>query len=136
MSLNCEYRYLDRPGAAVANFSMARTPKRVVPRFKKRRRIFVSEWRKHRGLTQEQLAERVGWSVSNVSQLEQGRQGYSQEGLEALADALNCDPGQLLNVNPMKSEGIWSLWETAKPGERDLIINLARQVVGRTGTGG
>jgi len=65
--------------------------KRVVPRFKKpavRRRIFLKQWREFRGLTQEQLADRVGWSVGNVSQLERGLQGYSQEGLEAFAEAL------------------------------------------------
>jgi len=112
--------------------------KRVIPRFKKttgaRRRIFVKEWRKFRGLTQEQLAERVGLVVSNVSQLEQGRQGYSQEGLESIADALQCDPGQLLNVDPTQGDGIWSLWEVAKPAERQMIVNIAKQVVGKTGT--
>lgn len=124
---------MDTLNALADNFSMAKTRK-VRPRFKSiRRRIFLKEWRNYRGLTQEQLAERVGWSVSNVSQLEQGRQGYSQEGLELLAGALNCDPGQILNVDPTSGD-IWSLWETAKPAERNLIINLAKQVVGRTGT--
>lgn len=131
-----QHDYLDTIGAAADDFSMAQRP--VKTRFKqtppRRRRIFVKEWRKFRNLTQEQLAERVGWSVSNVSQLEQGRQGYSQEGLEALADALNCDPGQLLAVDPTQDEAMWSLWEIAKEGERKMIVNLAKQVVGKTGT--
>jgi ribosome-binding protein aMBF1 (putative translation factor) len=129
-----QQRYLDGKQPKSHNFSMA---KRVITRFKQkeRRRIFVREWRKYRGLTQEALAERVGWGVSNISQLEQGRQGYSQEGLEALADALRCEPGQLLDVDPTRGdEGIWSIWETAKPGERQMIVNLAKQVVGKTGT--
>lgn len=111
--------------------------RRVVPRFKKtgaRRRIFLKEWRKYRDMTQEQLAEAMGWAVSNVSQLEQGRQGYSQEGLEALAEVLRCDPGQLLTVDPTQDEAIWSIWEVAKPGERKMIVNIAKQVVGKTGT--
>jgi transcriptional regulator with XRE-family HTH domain len=110
--------------------------KRVVPRFKNtapRRRIFLKQWREYRDLTQEQLAERVGWSVGNVSQLERGLQGYSQEGLEALADALQCDPGQLLNVDPTGDDAIWSIWEKAKPGERQMIVELAKTVV-KTGT--
>ena len=97
--------------------------------------MFVKEWRKYRGLTQEQLAERVGWSVSNISQLEQARQGYSQEGLEALAEALNCDPGQLLTVDPTKDEAIWSIWELAKPADRKKIVDIARTITGKTGTG-
>lgn len=116
------------------NFSMAR---RVVPRFKKagvRRRIFLKQWREYRGLTQEQLADRVGWSVGNVSQLERGLQGYSQEGLEALAEALQCDPGQILNVDPSGDEAIWSIWERAKPGERQMIVEIARTVVKQTGS--
>jgi transcriptional regulator with XRE-family HTH domain len=110
--------------------------KRVVPRFKQpavRRRIFLKQWREYRDLTQEQLAERVGWSVGNVSQLERGLQGYSQEGLEALAEALQCDPGQLLTVDPTKDDAIWSIWEKAKPGERQMIVELAKTVV-KTGT--
>lgn len=116
--------------AALLSFSMARAQSRKP----QRRRTFIAAWRKYRNLTQEQLAERVGMSVSNISQLEQGRQGYSQEGLEAIADALNCEPGQLLNVDPTKADAIWSIWELAKPGERKLIVDIAKSVTGKTGT--
>ncbi len=110
--------------------------RRVTPRFKPavgRRRIFLKQWREYRGLTQEQLADRVGWSVGNISQLERALQGYSQEGLEALAEALQCDPGQLLTVDPTGDDAIWSIWEKAKPGERQMIVELAKTVV-KTGT--
>ncbi len=40
-----------------------------------RGRTYIKEWRKYRGMTQEQLAEAAGMVVSNVSQLEQGRSG-------------------------------------------------------------
>jgi DNA-binding Xre family transcriptional regulator len=129
--------YVSLPAASADTFSMAKrvrnTPRSVQPRFKQRRRILLKEWREYRDLTQEQLAERVGWSVGNVSQLERGLQGYSQEGLEALAEALQCDPGQLLTVDPSKDDAIWSIWEKAKPGERQMIIELAKTVV-KTGT--
>lgn len=108
----------------------------VTPRFKEkveRRRIFLQQWRKYRGLTQEELAERVGMSKGNISQLEQAIQGYSQEGLEALADVLQCDPGQLLNVDPTKDDAIWSIWERAKPAERTMIVEVAKTIV-KTGT--
>ena len=127
--------YLDSILPLDQNLSMT---KRVIPRFKasQRRRIFLKEWRKYRHLTQEQLADRVGWSVSNISQLEQGRQGYSQEGLEKLADALQCDPGHLLNVDPTKDSAIWSIWELATPGDRLKIVEIAKTIIGRTGTEG
>jgi transcriptional regulator with XRE-family HTH domain len=105
--------------------------RRVIPRPKTRlrRRIFLRQWREYRGLTQEQLAELVGWSVGNVSQLERGLQGYSQEGLEALAEALQCDPGDILTVDPFKNAAIWSVWERANPSEREMIVQLATTVV-------
>lgn len=114
------------------DFSMA---KKVTPRLKlpglPRRRIFLKQWRNYRGLTQELLAERVGMSKGNISQLEQGVQGYSQEGLERLADALQCDPGQLLTVDPTKDDAIWSIWERAKEGERQMIVDIAKTIVKR-----
>ncbi len=98
-----------------------------------RRRLFVREWREYRELTQEQLAERVGQSVSNISQLERGLQGYSQEGLEKLADALRCDVGHLFMVDPTKDDAIWSIWERAEEGQRREIVGYAKGIVRRTG---
>jgi transcriptional regulator with XRE-family HTH domain len=131
---NFQCDYLDSFNNNNQSLSMA---KRVQTRLKtqnRNRRIFLKEWRTYRGLTQEQLAERVGWGVSNVSQLETGRQGYSQDGLERLADALRCDPGHLLSVDPTKNDAIWSIWEIAKPGDRQKIVDIARTIIGKTGT--
>lgn len=106
----------------------------VQPRFKQRRRIYLREWREYRTLTQEQLAERVGWSVGNISQLERGLQGYSDEGLALLAEALQCTPGQILDVNPLDDNAIWSLWERARPAQRNALLEVAKGMVARTGT--
>lgn len=111
--------------------------KRVVPRPKQsqvRRRIFLKEWREYRNLTQEALADRVGWSVGNVSQLERGLQGYSDEGLALLADALQCTPGQILDVDPTNDDAMWSLWERAKPGQKRILLDTAKEMVVKTGT--
>lgn len=111
--------------------------KRVVPRFKQtgvRRRIFLKQWREYRGLTQQQVADRVGWSVGNISQLERGLQGYSDEGLALLAEALQCTPGQILDVDPLNDDAIWSLWERAKPGQRQTLLDVAKEMVIKTGT--
>lgn len=53
--------------------------------------LAVRPWRKHRGLNQTQLAERIGVSVSNLSRLERGGQAVEPATLEALAKALDCD---------------------------------------------
>jgi transcriptional regulator with XRE-family HTH domain len=110
--------------------------KRVTHSFKQppaRRRIFLKQWREFRNLTQEQLAERVGWSVGNVSQLERALQGYSDEGLALLADALQCTPGQILDVDPTNDNSIWSLFERAKPSQRQTLLEVAKEMVVKTG---
>jgi transcriptional regulator with XRE-family HTH domain len=111
-------------------------PKRIAYKTKTpRRRTFFRHWREHRGLTQEQLAERLETSVASISRLESGTQPYTQDVLEALADALGTDPASLIMRNPDDPEAMWSLWDRAKQGERQLIEELARSVV-KTGTKG
>ncbi len=63
-------------------------------------RHFIKEWRKHRGLTQQRLADRLGLTHGAVSQLERGLVGYTQPTLEALAEALQCEPADLIWRDP------------------------------------
>lgn len=100
---------------------------KVVPRLKPEpRRYFFKEWRKHRGLTQEQLAERVGMSPSSISQLEKGRQGFTDSSLALIAEALLCEPGDLLMRNPLDTEAPWSIWENIPQTERAQAIAILR----------
>lgn len=110
-------------------------PKRVQPRTKRRqyRTTFIRQWREFRGLTLEQLADRVETTHASLSRIERGRQPYSQALLEAIAEALQTDPPSLLMRNPQDPEGIWSVWDHAKPGERQMILDIAKTVV-KTGT--
>lgn len=101
------------------------------PRF---RRTFIAQWREFRNLTQEQLANRLEMTQSHLSMLENGKRGYTQETLEAIADALQTDAASLLMRNPADEEAIWSIWDHAKPGERQMIVDIARTVT-KTGTG-
>jgi transcriptional regulator with XRE-family HTH domain len=109
---------------------------RVIPRQKlpRWRRLFLREWRVYRNMTQEQLAERVEMSVSNISQLERGLQGYSSEGLQRLAVALQCEPGHLLMVDPTRDNAIWSIWERASEAERQQIVAVSQAIVRKTGS--
>ncbi len=112
--------------------------KKVMPRQKIRRRTFIRQWREFRGLTLEQLADRVGevlggFTHASLSRIERGLQPYSQDILEAIANALQTDVASLLNRDPSDPEGIWSIWEQAKPGERKMIVELAK-TVRKTGT--
>lgn len=78
-------------------------------------RHHIREWRKFRGLTQEELAERVGVTSGNISHLENGNQNYTQPILEAIAEALDCTPADLLVRLPGQPDGVWAIWETLDP---------------------
>lgn len=109
-------------------------PKRIAfPKKRSRRRTYFRQWRIYRGFSQEQLASRLDTSVASISRIEGGSQPYTQDVLEALAEALNTDPASLLMRNPEEPEAIWSLWDNAKPGERQMIVDIARTVT-KTGT--
>jgi len=103
-----------------------------------RSRHFIREWRKHRGYSQEELAELVGVSTSSISQLETYKQGFTDTTLQALADALACQPGDLLMRNPLDDDAPWSIWDTVKkaaPQKRAEIIAVIETML-RTGTDG
>lgn len=81
-------------------FGMA---KKVQTRFKAPKGLpLLKAWRSYRKLTQEQLAEQAGMSPGNISQLEKGLIRYSQDGLEALAEALNLPPRRAFVRGPHK----------------------------------
>jgi transcriptional regulator with XRE-family HTH domain len=104
--------------------------KKVQPRFKSPRpRFFFREWRKHRGHTQEALADMIGVTTSTISQLETGKQGFTDSTLIALADALKCSPGDLLMRNPLDADAPWSIWDNIKPEDRPQAIRTLESFV-------
>ena len=113
-------------------------PRRVGYQKTARRPVYIRQWRDHRKLSQEALADRLDMSAAQLSRIESAKQGYTQDFMEACAVALRTDVASLLMRDPSKENpddpsSIWSLWDAAKPGERRLIVNLARQVT-KTGT--
>ncbi len=54
-------------------------------------RLYLREWREHRGLTQQQLAERAGIALPNLSRIEDGQMRWHSELLEQMALALDLD---------------------------------------------
>lgn len=79
-----------------------------------RPRYYFREWRKFRGYNQEALAELVGVTPSSISQLESGKQGFTDTTLAAMAAALKCHPGELLMRDPTRADSFWPLFEKAE----------------------
>jgi transcriptional regulator with XRE-family HTH domain len=94
-----------------------------------RQRIFLREWREHRGKTLVQVAEQVGITHGHLSRIERGQKDYTQSLLELLAEAYMCEPADLIVRNPQDRTAIWSLWDSAQEVERDQIVRLAETVL-------
>ena len=95
---------------------------------------FLREWREYRDYTLEEAGEAVGISHAQLGRIERRLQKYNQELLEALAELYRTEPASLIMRNPQNPEGIWSIWDQAKPGERQEIERYADYLI-RTRTG-
>lgn len=124
--------------------------KTVVSRLKKRhvyQRAFIREWREYRKMTQEQLAFAVGTYLSEreladgythatIGRLENGLVRYTQPVMEAIADALRTNVASLITRNPLADpEGLWELWDGAGAADKAKIVEIAKTITGKTGTG-
>jgi len=74
-------------------------PDRLYPEFGK----LVRGHRRRLGLTQDQLAERVGLSRTSITNIEQGRQKVLLHQVFTLADSLEVAPAALLPAAPHES---------------------------------
>lgn len=91
-----------------------------------KRRHYIREWRKHRGLNQEQFAERIGVTQSFVSKVENGKQSPDLSFLEVTAEALRCTPADLIMRDPTAPEAIWDIWEQLQPVQRVQLIEIGK----------
>lgn len=98
-----------------------------------RRKTFLREWRESCGLNLERAAARFEMSGAQLSRIERGLSPYNQDFLELAAEAYGTDVASLLMRDPTDDDAIWSLWDQAKPGERSLIVDIAKRVL-RTGS--
>lgn len=120
---------------SIDNGCMAR---RVTPNFKPEPKpYFFRAWRKHRGLTLEQLADRVDMAPSSISQLERGLQGFTDSTLEALAHALQCKPGDLLSKDPAAEGQVVDLMRLIEQkGAQASVLAFLNALPDKTGTDG
>lgn len=108
-----------------------------VPKPKRARtKHYFREWREFRNLTQEQAMERLGWSQSKISRIENGKTPYNEDDLYAAADAYRCDaPSQLIEVNPLVDGEVIDITARlakASPEQRRMAADILATIL-RTG---
>jgi len=105
---------------------------------RQRRRTYLKEWRIYRNLTQQELASRLDVTHTIISKIENGKRPYSQDFLEAAADALMTDPASLLMRDPSSPDFIWSIWEAIPEASKEqaaaVLKTFAPDAVPQTGS--
>jgi transcriptional regulator with XRE-family HTH domain len=88
---------------------------------------FLKAWRQHRGLTQAQLAERLGTNSSVISLLESGSRRLSPRWLRPLAVALGAPIGAVLEYRPGNGlADFLDAWAAVPDSERPQAMGILR----------
>ena len=66
---------------------------------------FVKAWRRARGLTQADLADRIGRTEAQVSRIESGKSGLTEPVAEAIARVFDCTVADLYQPPPLSQGG-------------------------------
>jgi transcriptional regulator with XRE-family HTH domain len=86
----------------------------------------IRAWRKFRGLTQEQLAEMIGYDRTVVSKIERGSVQYTQGFLEKAAEILQCTPGELISRDPTASAQVLDIWHHILERDRSRALDVLK----------
>ena len=84
----------------------------------------IKEKRLALGLTQEELAEKIGISAKSLSQIELGNNFVSAENLEAISLALNVSPKSLFDDNNLEDERIFEFVNSKITNNKNLLYKI------------
>ncbi len=98
-------------------------------------RHFIKAYRKKKGLTQDQAAERIGITRSYLSKIESGKKRYDQPFLEAAAAVYGCAVADLISRHPDDPALPRDLWDDLSSDNRQNVMAYMRQMTKKTGTG-
>ena len=95
-------------------------------------RWFLKEWRKHRGLTLQQVAARLETSPSVLSDLENSKSRMNDDWIAGFAWAYQVEPSDLLRDPAMPTRD--DLLSMGTPDQLRAAMTLIKTM--KTGTGG
>lgn len=116
---------MDRSGPWCENVNMAPVKKTLGSLGS----TFLKEWREHANLDQEAAAARLNVSRTLLSKIEGKKSPYTQRHLEAASVVYNCEPWELLAVNPKDPASFWPLFKEAEKLEAGKDRDRLRDVI-------
>ncbi len=88
---------------------------------------YLKSWRKFRDMSQEDLAAEAGMTAATISRLENGKVAYTQPVIESLADALDCDPSDIISRPPEETHT--PVMDMVRKMEPDQLKQLQRIIL-------
>lgn len=87
---------------------------------------FIRDWRKHRNLTLERLADRVGSTHATLSRIERYKLPYGEPLLEAIADALGTTADAILKGPPGARDELQEVIDQLTPEKQRSAVAIIR----------
>lgn len=92
---------------------------------------YIREWRRHRGLTQAQLADAIAVHRSQLSKIERGRRYHAKPVLEAIAAKLDCEPTDLIRRHPSHTSEFETFYLSLSAEDRSRALDLLKSTFAR-----
>jgi len=89
---------------------------------------YIRQWRKHRGLTQADLACAIGVDRTYLNKIERGKRDYVPHVLEAAAVQLGCAPGDLVSRHPARHTEIETFCMSLSDADRQRALAVLKTV--------
>lgn len=98
--------------------------------------VRIQQYRKALGLTQEDIADRMGCSLTYISKLENGKASCNLERLFELSNILKCDAADLLlGINMGSSQyldpELGQMIAQLTPNDKDLLCAMMEVMIRR-----
>lgn len=98
------------------------------------RKNTVKDWRKHRGLTQEALAELMGTTKGSINKYENRKLPITGEILEQLTFHLRCTEEDLFRHKPSDDPQFYELRDKMDQNDRETWLNIGQTLIARKET--
>lgn len=97
-------------------------------------RNYLKAWREFRRMKQEELAEAIGTTKAVISLLENEKRPLSSKWLRKLAEALDTQPGHILDHDPNElPSDVFDIWSRIDQRDREQAARVLRSF-DKTGT--
>lgn len=97
----------------------------------KNMRLKITELRKKKGMSQAELARRLGIAPPTMHQIEKGIRNMTVERQAQIASALGVPPTELVDFagSDEDRDAILEAYDLASPAERAMILSMARAIL-------